>query len=102
MVIKHRLLIGFTILIGFISSCVGVHELPLSFLNTPEKKIVNEYLKKGRAYEDKGDLVNAFKQYNLATTVNPSKQKAVESRDRVEEELKRLAAGHYQKGLRLL
>lgn len=101
MVIKHRLIIGLTILIGFISGCVGMSELTFSFLDTPEKKIVKEYLKKGRAYEDQDDLVNAFKQYNLATTVNPSEKKAVESRERVDKELKRLAATHYQKGLRL-
>ena len=101
MVKKSRVTIGVTILIGFFSGCVGAPDSPFSFFDTPEKKVVKEYLKKGQAYEEKGDLVNAFKQYNLATTVNPSEQKAVESRERVKEALNRTAKIHYQKGLKL-
>lgn len=104
MVKKDKLLIGLIVLIGFTSGCVGAHglpEVPFSFFDTPEKRIVKAYLKKGRAYEEKGDLVNALTQYNLATTVNPSGRKAVESRDRVEKALKHSASVHYEKGLSL-
>ena len=101
MVKKNRVILGVTILIGFFSGCVGVSELPFSLFDTPEKKVVKEYLKKGGAYEEDGDLVNAYKQYNLATTVNPSEQKAVEGRERVQEALNRTATAHYQKGLKL-
>jgi tetratricopeptide (TPR) repeat protein len=101
MVKRNRLYIGLMILIGFFSGCVGASESPFSFFDTPEKKVFKEYLKKGQAYEEKGDLVNAFKQYNLATTVNPSEQKAVESRERVKEASNRSAKTHYQKGLKL-
>lgn len=97
----NRLFIGLTIMIGLFSSCVGSPELPFSFFDTPEKKLVKEYLKKGQAYEEKGDLVNALKQYNLAATVNPSDKKALEGRDRVTEVLIRTAKVHYEKGLKL-
>jgi tetratricopeptide (TPR) repeat protein len=98
---KIQVLFGLIILIGFFSGCVGSPESSFSLFDTPEKKVFKEYLKKGQAYEEKGDLVNALKQYNLATTVNPSEQKAVESRDRVKKALNRLAKIHYQKGLKL-
>ena len=101
MVTNHRIFIGLAVLIGMISGCVGAPELPFNFLDTPEKKIVKEYLKKGQAYEDKGDLVHAFKQFDLAITVDPTHKKAIESRERIEKELKRMAATHYQKGLKL-
>jgi len=101
MVKKSKLFIWVTILIGFFSGCVGGSELSFNLFDTPEKKVVKEYLKKGGAYEKDGDLVNAYKQYNLATTVNPSEQKAVEGRERVQEALNRTATAHYQKGLKL-
>jgi TolA-binding protein len=101
MVKKSKLFIWVTILVGFFSGCVGVSELHFSLFDTPEKKIVKEYLNKGQAYEEDGDLINAFKQYNLATTVNPSEPKAVEGRERVKEALNRTATAHYQKGLKL-
>jgi len=83
-----------------ISGCVGAPEIPFSFLDTPEKKIMKAYMNKGQAYEEKGDLVNAFKQYDLAKTVDPSHQKAIESLERIEKELKRMADTHYKKGLK--
>ena len=101
---KNLFIIGVTLLIGFIGGCVNGPELPglsFSFFDTPDKKIVKEYLQKGRAYEEKGELVNALSQYDLAMTVNPSDQKAVEGRDRVEKALKQSALVHYDKGLRL-
>ena len=101
---KDLFIIGVTLLIGFIGGCVNGPELPdlsFGFFGTPDEKIVKEYLKKGRAFEEKGELVKALTQYNLATTVNPSEQKAVEGRDRVEKALKQSASVHYDKGLSL-
>jgi tetratricopeptide (TPR) repeat protein len=98
---KIQVTIGLIILVGFLSGCVGSPESSFSIFDTPEKKVVKEYLKEGQAYEEKGDLVNALRQYNLAMTVNPSEPKAAESRKRVEEALNRTAKIHYQKGLKL-
>jgi tetratricopeptide (TPR) repeat protein len=101
---KGIFLIGVTLLIGFIGGCVNSPDLPglsFSFFDTADKKIVKDYLKKGQAYEDKGELVNALTQYNLATTVNPSEQNSVEGRERVEKALRQSASAHYDKGLAL-
>jgi tetratricopeptide (TPR) repeat protein len=101
---KDLLIIGVTLLHVFVGGCVNGPEMPqfsFSFFDTPDKKIVKAYLKKGRAYEDKGELVNALTQYDLAMTVNPSEQKAVEGRERVEKALKQSASAHYDKGLDL-
>ena len=104
MVKKKIFLIGVTLLMGFIGGCVNGPEFPnlsFNFFDTPDKKIVKTYLKKGLAYEDKGQLVNALTEYNLALTVNPSEPKAVEGRERVEKALKQSASTHYKKGLDL-
>ena len=101
---KGLLIIGVTLLIGFFGGCVngpGMGDLSFSFFDTPDKKIVKEYLKKGSAFEEKGELVNALTQYTLAATVNPSEQKAVEGRARMEAALKKAATAHYDKGIGL-
>jgi tetratricopeptide (TPR) repeat protein len=65
----------------------------------PEERFVKNYLQKGREYEDKGNLVEALKQYKLAMTVSPRNQEVTENHNRVEMELRRSAEQHYRLGL---
>ncbi len=104
MVKKTILLIGVTLMAGVIGGCVNGPELSdllSNFFNSPDKEIEKTYLKKGRDYEDKGELVNALTQYNLALTVNANEQKAIDGRERVEKALTQSASAHYKKGLEL-
>ena len=63
-----------------------------------KKKLVTEYLQVGKKYEEMGDPVTALGQYKRALTVDPLNQEAIESRKRVEEELRGSAEEHYQAG----
>ena len=65
-----------------------------------KKKLVTEYLQGGKRYEQMGDLVTALGQYRRALTVDPLDQVAIESRKRVEKELRSSAEEHYQAGLK--
>ena len=66
-----------------------------------DKQLVQAYLQKGQECENKGDLVEALKQYKLALTVRPSDQMAIDNRDRVETAMRRSAETHYRAGLKL-
>jgi tetratricopeptide (TPR) repeat protein len=68
-------------------------------VEVPEERFVKNYLQKGLEYEDKGDLVEALKQYKLAMTVSPRNQEITEKHNRVEMELRRSAEEHYRLGL---
>ena len=65
-----------------------------------KKKLVTEYLQVGKKYEEMGDPVTALGQYKRALTVDPLNQEAIESRKRVEEELRGSAEEHYQAGIK--
>ncbi|MDY6972521.1 MAG: LysM domain-containing protein [Thermodesulfobacteriota bacterium] len=65
---------------------------------TPEKRLVEEYLRMGRAYEDNGHLIEAFKQFRLAVTVDPHNLEAIEGRGRVEQVLRSAAQDHFNTG----
>ncbi len=73
---------------------------PGKIVEAPEERFVKECLRKGRVYEDKGDIVAALKQYKIAMTVDPRNQEAIENRNRVEIELRNLAEEHYMVGLK--
>ena len=66
-----------------------------------KEDIFKEYLLKGRAFEGRGDLVAALKQYKLAMTVDSSNKDAVDSANRVETVLQGLAEKYYKEGLKL-
>jgi len=68
-------------------------------VEVPGERFVNNHLQKGLEYEDKGDLVEALKQYKLAMTVSPGNQEITEHHNRVEMELRRSAEEHYRLGL---
>ncbi|UCF85680.1 MAG: LysM peptidoglycan-binding domain-containing protein [Desulfobacteraceae bacterium] len=55
----------------------------------------------GREHENSMDLVGALKQYELAVTVNPLNQEAIDSAHRVEIALHGFAEKHYRAGLKL-
>jgi len=63
-----------------------------------ENRLVREYLQGGKKCEEMGDPVTALGHYKRALTVDPLNQEAIESRKRVEEELRRSAEEHYQAG----
>jgi len=93
------------VMIGIASACApAVKKPPKEIVSipveAPEEKFVKEYLRRGMEYEDKGDLVGAFKQYKLAMTVNPKNQEALENRNRLEMELRSSAKEHYKTGLK--
>ena len=93
------------VMIGIASACApAVKKPPKEIVSipveAPEEKFVKEYLRRGMEYEDKGDLVGAFKQYKLAMTVNPKNQEALENRNRLEMELRSSAKEHHKTGLK--
>jgi tetratricopeptide (TPR) repeat protein len=57
-------------------------------------------LAKAQAYEEQGDLVEAFEQYKLVLTVDPENQLAKEKSAVIDSELHKLAEEHYQIGLK--
>ncbi|MCP4623006.1 MAG: tetratricopeptide repeat protein [bacterium] len=63
------------------------------------EQIAAEYLAKAREYENKGDLVEALKQYNLVLTVDPDNRLAQDKSAQIGQELKRLAQNHYRSGM---
>ncbi len=88
------------ILVGPVIGCAPMVKKPLEkIVEVPEERFVKNYLQKGLEYEDKGDLVEALKQYKLAMTVSPSNQEITENHHRVEMELRRSAEEHYRLGL---
>lgn len=99
---KGRSLIGFMVMMAVASGCAPAVKKPIVSIHgeAPEEKIVNKYLQKGKVYEYKGDLVGAFKQYKLATTVNPKNQEALKNRNRLEIKLRSSARKHYKTGLK--
>jgi tetratricopeptide (TPR) repeat protein len=70
-------------------------------VEAPEERFVKNYLQKGLEHEDKGNLVEALKQYKFALTVSPRNQEVTENHNRVEMELRRSAEKHYRLGLNL-
>jgi tetratricopeptide (TPR) repeat protein len=63
-------------------------------------QLAKEYTAKAKEYEEKGDLVEALKQYKLVLTVDPENKLAHEKRVTLEPQLNKLAEEHYQNGLK--
>jgi len=87
------------ILVASVIGCAPMVKLLENMVEVPEERFVKNHLQKGMEYEDKGDLVEALKQYKLAMTVSPSNQEITEHHNRVEMELRRSAEEHYRLGL---
>jgi nucleoid-associated protein YgaU len=58
-------------------------------------------MRSGQEYENKGDLVQALKQYKLALTVDPKNQEAIEKIGVLEKNMRILAQEHYRNGIKL-
>jgi tetratricopeptide (TPR) repeat protein len=63
-------------------------------------QLAKEYTAKAKEYEEKGDLVEALKQYKLVLTVDPANKLAQEKSATLEPQLNKLAEEHYQNGLK--
>lgn len=87
------------LLIGvMIGGCAGIKE---KFTGSKNKELVQTYIRSGQDYENKGDLVQALKQYKLALTVDPKNKEAIEKRDLLEKNMRILVQEHYRKGIKL-
>jgi tetratricopeptide (TPR) repeat protein len=87
------------VLIGvMIGGCAGIKE---RFTGSQKKELVQTYIQTGQDYENKGDLVQALKQYKLALTVDPENEEAIEKKDQLEKNMRILAHSHYRKGITL-
>ena len=62
-------------------------------------QLAKEYTAKAKEYEEKGDLVEALKQYKLVLTVDPENKLAQEKSATLEPQLNKLAEEHYRIGL---
>jgi tetratricopeptide (TPR) repeat protein len=80
------------------SGCATIGQGPHEIV---KEDIFKAYLRKGRAFEAKGDLVAALKQYKLAMTVDSSNKEAIDRANRVKTVLQGLAEKHYKEGLKL-
>jgi tetratricopeptide (TPR) repeat protein len=95
---RSKFTIGFMLLLLLVIGCVPVKK-SLRIFERPEARLLNEHLKKASEYEHRADMLAALKQYELAITINPSNQEAIQGRQRAEKALRRAARDHYQKGL---
>jgi len=100
---RRQILIQFIVAISLIGCALPKAKPPVpeKIVEVPEReRLVQGYLQIGKDYEDKGDLVEAFKYYKIALTVDPVKQEAIDSRNRVEMSLRNSAEEHYKAGLK--
>ncbi len=93
------ILIAFIFL--FVGGCAAKAKIsPERTVEFEKDRLVQAYLQTGEEYENKGNLVEAWKHYSLALTVNPESEVAREEANRLKGELRNLADQHYQAGLR--
>jgi len=62
--------------------------------------LAKEYMEKAQQHEEKGDLVEALKQYKLVLTVDPANQLAQQKKAALEPQLQKLAEEHYRNGIK--
>ena len=99
MIMKKQHLI-YIIVAVLVIGCVQIKKPLEEITGVPKERSAEEYIQKGREYEDKGDMVAALKQYKLAMAVDSKNKEAIKSRNRVEIELRRSAEEHYKAGLK--
>jgi len=66
-----------------------------------DKELVQSYIQSGQEQENRGNLVQALKQYKLALTVDPQNKEAIEKSSRLEKKMHVLALKYYREGLKL-
>lgn len=93
-------------LVAFMSGCTFLGDLSKKFTKSSQKgdevqeeNMDQAYLQRGKAYETDGDLVEAMKQYQLALTVNPTNQEAIDNKNRLETKMRVEADRRFQLGL---
>jgi tetratricopeptide (TPR) repeat protein len=91
--------ISLIVAVSVISCAPLVKKPPEEIPETPEKGFGEMFVQRGRENEDKGDMVAALKQYNLAITVDPLNHKALEGQQRLKIALDSLAEKHYKEGI---
>ncbi len=84
-------IIGGIFLIVLIAGCAG-------FGTKSPEQLSKEYTAKAKAYEKKGDLVEALKHYKLVLTVDPKNKLAQKKGATLEPQLRKLAEKHYKMG----
>ena len=85
-----------------IVGCVSTAGTPFkSSLQTQEERLFEEYVQKGRAFEEEGDPVEALKHYKIALTIKPENREALDSRNRLDALLDAEAKDHFAKGVEL-
>jgi tetratricopeptide (TPR) repeat protein len=90
---NKAVIIGAIFLILLIGGCA-------QFGTKSPAQLAKEYTTKAQEYEEKGDLVEALKQYKLVLTVDPENKLAQEKSATLESQLNKLAEEHYQSGLK--
>ena len=90
---NKAVIIGVIFLIAFMAGCA-------QFGTKSPTQLAKEYTAKAQEYEEKGDLVEALKQYKLALTVEPENKLAQEKSATLESQLNKLAEEHFQIGLK--
>ena len=90
---NKAVIIGAVFLVVLIAGCA-------QFGTKSPAQLAKEYTAKAKEYEEKGDLVEALKQYKLVLTVEPENKLAQEKNATIEPQLNKLAEQHYQKGLK--
>ncbi len=101
MIRKGQHFIYMVVLMTSLTGCASLGEnYSLGIFEPPKERFLKESLRKGRAFEQKRDMVAARKQYKLAMTVNPSSQEAMEGHSRVKRQIDKAAKKHYKTGLK--
>ncbi len=90
---NKAVIIGAIFLVVLIAGCA-------QFGTKSPAQLAKEYTAKAKEYEEKGDLVEALKQYKLVLTVEPENKLAQEKSAALEPQLNKLAEEHYQNGLK--
>ena len=102
---KNRAFIWIIFLLTLVAGCAVLDRKPpkeekpvQAYLQ--EEKPVQAYLQKGQEYEQKGNLLEASKQYKLALALNPHHPVAKQKIEQVNTKLRVWAERHYQAGLK--
>lgn len=88
---NKAIIIGGLCLLFLFAGCAG-------FGTKSPEQLSKEYTSKAKAYEKKGDLVEALKHYKLVLTVDPKNKLAKKKEATLEPQLRKLAEKHYKIG----
>jgi tetratricopeptide (TPR) repeat protein len=98
---KNRVLIWIVFFLVVTGGCATIKEKVDGLFGPKDKELVQAYMQSGQEHENKGNIVEALKQYKLALTVDPQNKEAIEKSSRLEKKMHVLAEEHYREGLKL-